>query len=230
MGRHAGFIAAHAALARPDVNLCLVPEVPFTLDGNGGIWTCSRSGSTRRRHAVVVVAEGAGQELLPHAEDADASGNARLARHRHVAREHLTLSSALEVSDRRSSTSTPATRSAALPANAYDAAVLPVARPDGGARRDGRQDRCRHRLPPPSLHSRADCGRHCGTPAAPARSGSVATGAAVDRPAKLPRRTLTATCVYRRTAQRVLGRRSPRPRSPAVWMTKPLGPVPPTVD
>ena len=37
MGRHAGFIAANATLARPDVNLCLVPEVPFTLDGEGGV-------------------------------------------------------------------------------------------------------------------------------------------------------------------------------------------------
>ena len=37
MGRHAGFIAANATLARPDVNLCLVPEVPFTLEGHGGV-------------------------------------------------------------------------------------------------------------------------------------------------------------------------------------------------
>jgi 6-phosphofructokinase 1 len=36
MGRHAGFIAAHASLASSDVNFCLVPEVPFMLDGEGG--------------------------------------------------------------------------------------------------------------------------------------------------------------------------------------------------
>ena len=62
MGRHAGFIAANATLARPDVNLCLVPEV-FTLDGDGGLVDVLAERLARRRHAVVVVAEGAGQEL-----------------------------------------------------------------------------------------------------------------------------------------------------------------------
>ena len=79
MGRHAGFIAANATLARPDVNLCLVPEVPFTLDGEGGLLDVLAERLTRRRHAVVVVAEGAGQELLPPADGTDASGNVRLA-------------------------------------------------------------------------------------------------------------------------------------------------------
>ena len=65
MGRHAGFIAANATLARPDVNLCLVPEVPFTLDGDGGLIDVLFERFGRRHHAVVVVAEGAGQELLP---------------------------------------------------------------------------------------------------------------------------------------------------------------------
>ena len=79
MGRHAGFIAAHATLARPDVNLCLIPEVPFTLDGSGGVLDVLAERLTRRRHAVVVVAEGAGQDLLPRTTNTDASGNARLA-------------------------------------------------------------------------------------------------------------------------------------------------------
>jgi len=79
MGRHAGFIAANATLARPDVNLCLVPEVPFTLDGEGGVADVLAERLARRRHAVVVVAEGAGQDLLPCVEGTDPSGNPRLA-------------------------------------------------------------------------------------------------------------------------------------------------------
>ncbi len=81
MGRYSGSIAAHAALAEPDVNLVLVPEIPFVLDGEKGLvaWLVDRL--ARRRHAVIVVAEGAGQELI--AEDGpvverDASGNVRL--------------------------------------------------------------------------------------------------------------------------------------------------------
>ena len=79
MGRYSGFIAANATLARPDVNLCLIPEVPFTLEGDGGVFDVLAARLTQRHHAVVVVAEGAGQELLPPADMTDASGNARLA-------------------------------------------------------------------------------------------------------------------------------------------------------
>ena len=61
MGRYSGFIAAYAALANSDVNFCLVPEVPFTL---AGFLAALRQRLERRGHAVVVVAEGAGQELL----------------------------------------------------------------------------------------------------------------------------------------------------------------------
>ena len=35
MGRHAGFLAAHATLAARDVDACLVPEVPFFLEVRG---------------------------------------------------------------------------------------------------------------------------------------------------------------------------------------------------
>ncbi len=65
MGRHSGFIACYAALANHDVDFVLIPEVPFALDGDGRLpdGTCA-TGSTEHGHAVVVVAEGAGQELL----------------------------------------------------------------------------------------------------------------------------------------------------------------------
>ena len=80
MGRHAGFIAAHATLANPDVNFCLVPEVPFTLAGEGGFLQALEWRLASRHHAVVVVAEGAGQDILqnPAHQEWDASGNVRL--------------------------------------------------------------------------------------------------------------------------------------------------------
>lgn len=80
MGRHAGFIAAAATLASQDVNFTLIPEVPFALAGDNGFLAHLRRRLEDRHHAVVVVAEGAGQDLMPAgAGGADASGNRRLA-------------------------------------------------------------------------------------------------------------------------------------------------------
>lgn len=75
MGRHSGFIAAYATLANSDVNFCLVPEVPFTLPG---FLDALQRRIERRAHAVIVVAEGAGQELLQAGQQCDASGNLKL--------------------------------------------------------------------------------------------------------------------------------------------------------
>jgi len=80
MGRHSGFISAHASLASGDVNFCLVPEVPFSLHGEKGFLAALERRLGQRRHAVVVVAEGAGQDILqdPAHQEQDASGNLRL--------------------------------------------------------------------------------------------------------------------------------------------------------
>lgn len=78
MGRHAGFIAAGSTIASQDVNFALIPESPFTLDGPGGLLAALKARMLRRRHAVIVVAEGAGQDLLPPEGGADASGNRKL--------------------------------------------------------------------------------------------------------------------------------------------------------
>jgi len=79
MGRHAGFIAAGATVASQDVNFTLVPEVPFALDGPRGFLAALEERIRRRSHALVVVAEGAGQELLEaNAAKRDASGNVKL--------------------------------------------------------------------------------------------------------------------------------------------------------
>ena len=79
MGRHAGFIAAGATVASQDVNFTLVPEVPFKLEGPRGFLAALEQRVRQRGHAVVVVAEGAGQELLDSGEgERDASGNVKL--------------------------------------------------------------------------------------------------------------------------------------------------------
>jgi len=75
MGRQSGFIAAYATLANSDVNFCLVPEVPFTLEA---FLQALKKRLESRRHAVVVAAEGAGQDLLQAGAERDASGNIKL--------------------------------------------------------------------------------------------------------------------------------------------------------
>ena len=78
MGRDAGFIAAGASVASQDVNFCLVPEVPFRLDGERGLLNLLKRRLLSRGHAVLVVAEGAGQDLVAADPDnCDASGNVR---------------------------------------------------------------------------------------------------------------------------------------------------------
>ena len=78
MGRHSGFIACYAALANHDADFVLIPEVPFGLTGESGLLAALRRKVADRGHAVVVVAEGAGQSLLDAERTADASGNAGL--------------------------------------------------------------------------------------------------------------------------------------------------------
>ena len=75
MGRESGFIAARTSLAQSDVNFCLIPENPFDLDGPNGLLAHLKSRILDRHHAVILVAEGAGQELLPPSTEYDASGN-----------------------------------------------------------------------------------------------------------------------------------------------------------
>jgi 6-phosphofructokinase 1 len=74
MGRDSGFIAAFSVLVDGQVNFCLVPEVPFTLDR---FLPALAARLERRGHAVVVVAEGAGQELMNVSGEKDASGNVK---------------------------------------------------------------------------------------------------------------------------------------------------------
>jgi len=78
MGRSSGFIAAFATLSSNDVDLCLVPEVPIVMDGDEGILAHLQRVILEKGHAVVVVAEGAGEELLGKSAETDAGGNRKL--------------------------------------------------------------------------------------------------------------------------------------------------------
>lgn len=78
MGRDSGFIAASAALAIQEVNFVLIPEISFDLYGIRGFLKILRKRLEERHHAVVVVAEGAGQDLFENmALEKDASGNVK---------------------------------------------------------------------------------------------------------------------------------------------------------
>jgi 6-phosphofructokinase 1 len=81
MGRNSGHIATHAALAQNDTNFVLIPEVPFDLEGENGFLTTLKKRIKARGHAVILVAEGAGQYLLREDTspmEKDPSGNIRL--------------------------------------------------------------------------------------------------------------------------------------------------------
>jgi 6-phosphofructokinase 1 len=78
MGRDSGFIAANAALSIQEVNFVLIPEISFDLYGPRGFLRTLRKRLEERHHAVIVVAEGAGQDFFePGSHEKDASGNIR---------------------------------------------------------------------------------------------------------------------------------------------------------
>ncbi|KAK3436353.1 hypothetical protein EUGRSUZ_C00952 [Eucalyptus grandis] len=80
MGRNSGFIAMYATLASRDVDCCLIPESPFYLEGAGGLFEYIEKRLKENGHMVIVIAEGAGQELMSQSNQSldngkDASGN-----------------------------------------------------------------------------------------------------------------------------------------------------------
>jgi 6-phosphofructokinase 1 len=78
MGRDSGFIAAHSALSSLEANVVLIPEVPFSLESTEGLLAFLEQRIEEKNHAVIVVAEGAGQEHFTGSEEPrkkDASGN-----------------------------------------------------------------------------------------------------------------------------------------------------------
>ena len=79
MGRSTGHIALHATLSSRDVDCCLIPENDFYLEGKGGLFEFLDQRLKKNGHAVIVVAEGAGQDKIPRTdaqkEEKDESGN-----------------------------------------------------------------------------------------------------------------------------------------------------------
>ncbi|MBA2882326.1 6-phosphofructokinase 1 [Desulfosalsimonas propionicica] len=79
MGRYSGFIAATATLAQQDVNFVLIPEIDFDLEGPNGLITKLQERLAQRKHAVILIAEGAGQKFFEsHKAEYDPSGNIKL--------------------------------------------------------------------------------------------------------------------------------------------------------
>jgi len=81
MGRDSGFIAAMAAVANGDANFVFVPEVPFDVDGPRGFLAVLEKRLQERQHALVVVAEGAGRDIMEKTDQErriDASGNVKI--------------------------------------------------------------------------------------------------------------------------------------------------------
>ena len=85
MGRDSGFVAAFSVLVDSQANFCLVPEVPFALEKFLGEL---KARLARRGHAVIVVAEGAGQELLAKTGGARCFGKRQIRRYRNVSTRH----------------------------------------------------------------------------------------------------------------------------------------------
>jgi 6-phosphofructokinase 1 len=76
MGRDSGFIAANAVLSVQEVNFVLIPEITFDLYGQRGFLKVLKNRIEERHHAIIVVAEGAGQDFFESADnEKDASGN-----------------------------------------------------------------------------------------------------------------------------------------------------------
>jgi len=119
MGRQSGFIAASAALANNVVNFCLVPEAEFCLDG---FLEALKKRIIRRGYAVIVVGEGAGQNLIQENLGTDASGNPKLGNIGHFLRERIKEFFANEQIDIILKYIDPSYTIRSMPANAYDSA------------------------------------------------------------------------------------------------------------
>ncbi len=119
MGRDSGFIAGYAALADTDVNYCLIPESPFSLEK---LLSSLKERIARRGHAVIVVAEGAGQDLMAGSNEQDASGNRRYSDIGAFLKDRIKEYFAAEQTEINLKYIDPSYMIRSLPANARDAA------------------------------------------------------------------------------------------------------------
>ena len=153
MGRHAGFITAGAVVASQDVNFALIPEVPFKLDV---FLAALKQRMLAKSHAVIAVAEGAGQDLLAADADArDASGNVKLKDIGPFLREKIEAYFKAGGHPGRHALLRPELPGPQSPGELRRRDALRSLRAPRRPRRDGRQDRCRHRVSARALHPRA---------------------------------------------------------------------------
>ena len=125
MGRHSGFIACHAALASTDVDVVLIPELPFRLEGRGGLFDYLEARLEEESHALIVVAEGAGQEHCSNGsgpQSTDRSGNAKLGDIGVILRDRIVRHFASKRSELTLKYIDPSYAIRSVPANAHDAA------------------------------------------------------------------------------------------------------------
>ncbi|NAZ82277.1 ATP-dependent 6-phosphofructokinase [Kineococcus sp. R8] len=120
MGRHSGFIACYAALAQNDADYVLIPEVPFQLHGPGGFLENLRTKVATQGHALIVAAEGAGQELFDDDGALDASGNKKLQDVGRLLRQHISEDFAAHGMDLNLRYIDPSYVIRSVPANPYD--------------------------------------------------------------------------------------------------------------
>ncbi len=118
MGRHSGFIACYATLTNTDVDFVLIPEI--RLDTDAFVVTL-RERVEARGHAVVVVAEGVGQDLFEAHGQTDASGNHKLSDIGALLRERVTAEFARAGTPLTLRYMDPGYAIRSVPANAYDA-------------------------------------------------------------------------------------------------------------
>ena len=124
MGRQSGFIACYASLPINDADFVLIPEVPFRLEGERGLLAAIRRRIEQRGHAVIVAAEGAGQDLCGSASNqTDASGNPRLHDVGLLLKQRITEDFASRGQELNLKYIDPSYTIRSVPANAYDAAI-----------------------------------------------------------------------------------------------------------
>ncbi len=161
MGRMSGYIAANAALALNEVNFCLIPEVPFGMEGSFGLYALTEQRLRQRDHAVIIVAEGAGQEFVANTGKKDESGNPALGdigvflkdSIKKYFREHTDLYVNLKYID-------PSYMVRSVPANAHDSIYCIQLAQNAVHAGHGRKDRCDHRAVEREVHSRAHRAGH----------------------------------------------------------------------
>ena len=185
MGRHSGFIACYAALAKNDADFVLIPEVPFALDGEDGFLAHLRRTVRPSGHAVIVVAEGAGQEhLRGEPRRATPPATPRCGDIRRFLQQRITDDFAAHGREVNLKLLDPQLRDPQRAREPVRQRLLRPARPRRGPRGDGRADRGGRRPLARPVRAHPDRGGDQPPQHGRPRRGPVAVRARVDGPAR----------------------------------------------